>query len=88
MCLEGGGMKSERILANNMEKREDVVKAFHKMMHYMAIMDGMAIKFLKKWDKSVVDWSVRLFSICIAPGEVLEDCHNVREGNTISNIRI
>lgn len=65
-CLGWGGMQSERVVERGLMKREEVVKALHRIKCDKAVgMDGIAVEFLKLGDDCVVDWLVRIFNICM-----------------------
>lgn len=50
------------------------MKALHKMKcGKNARVDGIAVEFPEKGGDCVVDWVVRIFTVCMDHGEVLED---------------
>lgn len=66
--LGRGVMRGEKVMANGMVKREEVVEALPKIKYGKASgVDGLAVEFLKTGSDGVVDSLVRLYDMCMAP---------------------
>lgn len=66
----------KRILEDYQVKRE-VLKALHKMKSGKAAgVDEIANELLKKVGNCIIDWLVRIFSVCMALSEVSKDWQN------------